>query len=151
MTVNLSSWTAVILAAGEGTRMRSSRPKVLHPLAGRPMLHYVVDAARVAGITKIVVVVGPEADEVRTALPIHTVVAGQTHVGFVDQRSRLQRMPHALVAHVVPRQPPQLVKNERDQLLGGALVALLDALEKGGNFAVELGHGRAPLDSKGRI
>ena len=67
MTVDLSSWTAIILAAGEGTRMRSSLPKVLHPLAGKPMLHYVVEAAREAGIAKIVVVVGLDADEVRRA------------------------------------------------------------------------------------
>ncbi len=67
MTIDLSSWTAVILAAGEGTRMRSSLPKVLHPLAGKPMLHYVVDAAREAGIAKIVVVIGPDADDVRAA------------------------------------------------------------------------------------
>ncbi len=47
--------------------MRSSLPKVLHPLAGRPMLRYVVDAAREAGAGSIVAVVGPEADDVRLA------------------------------------------------------------------------------------
>ena len=40
------SLTVVILAAGQGKRMRSSRPKVLHPVAGRPMLAHVLDLAR---------------------------------------------------------------------------------------------------------
>ena len=52
---------AVILAAGLGTRMRSRLPKPLHPLAGRPMVAYVLDACRQAGFREAVVVVGPEA------------------------------------------------------------------------------------------
>jgi bifunctional UDP-N-acetylglucosamine pyrophosphorylase / glucosamine-1-phosphate N-acetyltransferase len=50
----------VILAAGEGTRMRSSLPKVLHPLCGRPLIEWPVAAAREAGAGKIVVVDGPK-------------------------------------------------------------------------------------------
>jgi len=52
--------TVVILAAGEGTRMRSSLPKVLHPLCGRPLIAWPIAAAREAGAGKIVVVDGPE-------------------------------------------------------------------------------------------
>ena len=51
--------TVVILAAGEGTRMRSSLPKVLHPLCGRPIIAWVIAAAREAGAGKVVVVDGP--------------------------------------------------------------------------------------------
>ncbi len=58
----------MILAAGQGKRMRSSLPKVLHALAGRPMVRYVLDAAREAGVGRCVVVVGPEADSVRSAV-----------------------------------------------------------------------------------
>ena len=50
---------AVILAAGQGTRMRSARPKVLHPLVGRPMLLHVVEAATAATGAPPVVVLGP--------------------------------------------------------------------------------------------
>src|SRR6478609_7055736 len=50
--------SAVVLAAGEGTRMRSATPKVLHPLCGRPMLLHVLDALERLPIQKIVVVVG---------------------------------------------------------------------------------------------
>jgi bifunctional UDP-N-acetylglucosamine pyrophosphorylase/glucosamine-1-phosphate N-acetyltransferase len=54
----------VVLAAGEGTRMRSSRPKVLHEIAGRAMLAHVLAAVREAGAGDIAVVVGPGRDDV---------------------------------------------------------------------------------------
>lgn len=60
---------AIVLAAGKGTRMRSARPKVLHPVAGRPMLARVLAAARAAGCEQIGVVVGHQAAEVRAAFP----------------------------------------------------------------------------------
>ncbi|MFZ0089652.1 MAG: bifunctional UDP-N-acetylglucosamine diphosphorylase/glucosamine-1-phosphate N-acetyltransferase GlmU [Solirubrobacteraceae bacterium] len=49
----------VILAAGQGTRMRSSMPKLLHPLCGRPLVHWPIAAARAAGAGKVVVVDSP--------------------------------------------------------------------------------------------
>jgi len=57
---------AVILAAGKGTRMNSGLVKVLHPAAGRPMIGWAVDAARAAGAAPVVLVVGHQADAVRT-------------------------------------------------------------------------------------
>jgi bifunctional UDP-N-acetylglucosamine pyrophosphorylase / glucosamine-1-phosphate N-acetyltransferase len=57
------------MAAGRGTRMRSQLPKVLHPLCGRPLILWPVEAAREAGAERVVVVVGREADEVRRVLP----------------------------------------------------------------------------------
>ena len=56
---------AVILAAGLGTRMRSRRPKVLHPVCGRPMLEHVLGVARTLGPRDPVVVVSPATDAVR--------------------------------------------------------------------------------------
>lgn len=56
---------AVVLAAGLGTRMRSKRPKVLHPLCGRPMLAYAIDAAREATDSPPLVVISPATAEVR--------------------------------------------------------------------------------------
>jgi bifunctional UDP-N-acetylglucosamine pyrophosphorylase/glucosamine-1-phosphate N-acetyltransferase len=58
----------VVMAAGQGTRMRSARPKVLHPIAGRPMLAHVLDAARMIQPVAIAVVVGYGADEVEREL-----------------------------------------------------------------------------------
>ena len=70
---------AVVLAAGKSTRMKSAVPKVLHPVCGRPMIEYVLDAARQAGVRRIVVIVGHAADQVRTAL------SGQSDIEFALQ------------------------------------------------------------------
>jgi bifunctional UDP-N-acetylglucosamine pyrophosphorylase/glucosamine-1-phosphate N-acetyltransferase len=59
---------AVILAAGKSTRMKSGLPKVLHEVCGRPMIEYVLDAARTAGAARLVVIVGHEAGKVKAAL-----------------------------------------------------------------------------------
>ena len=61
-----SALRAIVLAAGKGTRMNSSRPKVLHEAAGRPVLHYVLDLCEELG-SETVVVVGHQAEEVRAA------------------------------------------------------------------------------------
>ncbi|TIL59064.1 MAG: bifunctional UDP-N-acetylglucosamine diphosphorylase/glucosamine-1-phosphate N-acetyltransferase GlmU [Mesorhizobium sp.] len=58
---------SVILAAGEGTRMKSAAPKVLHPIAGLPMVAHVVRAAEAAGSGDLALVIGHGADEVRKA------------------------------------------------------------------------------------
>jgi len=58
----------VILAAGKGTRMKSNLPKVLHPLARRPMIHYSLDLAAAISTVPPVVIVGHKADEVRAAV-----------------------------------------------------------------------------------
>jgi bifunctional UDP-N-acetylglucosamine pyrophosphorylase/glucosamine-1-phosphate N-acetyltransferase len=58
----------VILAAGQGTRMRSKLPKVIHPLAGLPMIAYVVDVCRAVRAKRTVVIVGYQAERVRAAL-----------------------------------------------------------------------------------
>jgi bifunctional UDP-N-acetylglucosamine pyrophosphorylase/glucosamine-1-phosphate N-acetyltransferase len=60
--------SAIILAAGKGTRMKSDLPKVLHEVGGRPMVCAVVDACRAAGCRGIVVVVGYMQERVREAL-----------------------------------------------------------------------------------
>jgi bifunctional UDP-N-acetylglucosamine pyrophosphorylase/glucosamine-1-phosphate N-acetyltransferase len=49
---------AIVLAAGKGKRMKSHQPKVLHKLVGKPMVEYVVDAARAAGANRIILVIG---------------------------------------------------------------------------------------------
>jgi bifunctional UDP-N-acetylglucosamine pyrophosphorylase / glucosamine-1-phosphate N-acetyltransferase len=59
---------AVVLAAGKGTRMKSSVAKVLHPLLGRPLLAYPLDACRAAAVPRIVAVVGHQAEEVEKRL-----------------------------------------------------------------------------------
>ena len=60
----------VILAAGLGTRMKSDVAKVLHEVCGRPMLSYVIDAALAVSPERVVVVTGPDQDEVQAILPV---------------------------------------------------------------------------------
>jgi bifunctional UDP-N-acetylglucosamine pyrophosphorylase / glucosamine-1-phosphate N-acetyltransferase len=57
----MSNLTAIVLAAGQGKRMRSALPKVLHPIAGRPLVYYPVRAALAAGAARVVVVTSPAA------------------------------------------------------------------------------------------
>jgi bifunctional UDP-N-acetylglucosamine pyrophosphorylase/glucosamine-1-phosphate N-acetyltransferase len=63
---------AILLAAGKSTRMKSAVPKVLHEIFGRPMIEYVLDATRKAGVERIVVIVGHQADMVKSALSGHS-------------------------------------------------------------------------------
>jgi len=64
-----SEWAAIVLAAGRGKRMGGDRAKVLHEVAGRPMISWVIDAARGAGATKVIAVVGYAKETVIAALP----------------------------------------------------------------------------------
>ena len=64
----MSELTAVILAAGKGTRMKSSLPKVLHKVGGKPMLQHVLDAAKQAGAGESVVVIGFGSESVQQAV-----------------------------------------------------------------------------------
>jgi bifunctional UDP-N-acetylglucosamine pyrophosphorylase/glucosamine-1-phosphate N-acetyltransferase len=64
-----SLWAAVVLAAGKGTRLGGGKAKVLREIAGRPMIAWVIDAAREAGATKTVAVVGYDREAVEEALP----------------------------------------------------------------------------------
>ena len=74
----------VILAAGKGTRMKSRLPKVLHAIAGQPLLHHVVATARGLGPERLVLVLGPDMAEVGAALP-----QGSPEVEIAEQTKRL--------------------------------------------------------------
>ncbi len=76
--------SAVVLAAGEGTRMRSARPKPLHRLCGRPMVLHVLDALAELPVTRVVVVVGHRADWVTKTLVEHAPPG--LAIEFVEQR-----------------------------------------------------------------
>ncbi len=68
---------AIVLAAGKGTRMKSAWPKVLHELCGRPMLWWVLEELRAAGIDEILVVTNPELDPLLTRFAVRTVVQAE--------------------------------------------------------------------------
>ncbi len=75
----MNQTTAIVLAAGKGTRMKSDLPKVLMPICGRPMIDYVLDALVEGGIQRIITVVGYRADLVREAID------GRSNVDFALQ------------------------------------------------------------------
>jgi bifunctional UDP-N-acetylglucosamine pyrophosphorylase/glucosamine-1-phosphate N-acetyltransferase len=68
---------SIVLAAGRGTRMKSSLPKVLHQVCGRPMIHYAINAAKMSGAEKTVLVVGHGAEEVQNYLGERVIYALQ--------------------------------------------------------------------------
>jgi bifunctional UDP-N-acetylglucosamine pyrophosphorylase/glucosamine-1-phosphate N-acetyltransferase len=108
----------LIMAAGRGTRMRSRLPKVLHPLCGRPMLLWTVNAAREAGAKRIVVVLGGEADQVRAALPEDVHVAIQDPPAGTGDAVMKARESLAGAEHVI-------VLSGDHPLLDGSFIAAL--------------------------
>jgi bifunctional UDP-N-acetylglucosamine pyrophosphorylase / glucosamine-1-phosphate N-acetyltransferase len=79
----MSKPLAIILAAGKGKRMASDLPKVLVPVCGRPMIRYVIDAVRAAGVQRIVAVVGYRSNLVRDEL------ADEPGIEFAEQTEQL--------------------------------------------------------------
>ncbi len=126
---------AVILAAGEGTRMKSAVPKVLHRLAGRSMVAHVLDTAAVAEVEAAVVVVGPGRDDVaaeaRAALPTAEIAVqsdrlGTAHAVLGASEAIGRGYDDVLVLFAdVPLVRADTLLAMRDELAGGAgLVAL---------------------------
>ena len=84
----------VILAAGQGKRMHSDRPKVLHPLAGRPMLGHVLDTARKLAADRICVVHGHGGEQVREALDAGDLTWARQEPQLGTGHAVLQALPH---------------------------------------------------------
>lgn len=81
----------IVLAAGRGTRMKSSTPKVLHEVCGRPILQYVLDAIHAVGSLKTYVVVGHGSDSVRKSLPRELIAVEQPRLlGTADAVRRVE-------------------------------------------------------------
>ncbi len=74
-----------VMAAGLGTRMKSDTPKVLHKIAGRPMLHWVVTAARTAGASRVVAILGHKHEVVKAALDA-SFGAGEVQVALQPEQ-----------------------------------------------------------------
>lgn len=74
----------IILAAGKGTRMKSKMPKVLHKIAGLPMVCHVLETAKALGADKIVTVIGPDMEEVRKAVAPTPCAIQQAQKGTAD-------------------------------------------------------------------
>ena len=141
----------VILAAGQGKRMHSALPKVLHRIAGRPLLTHVIDAARSLKPDRIHVVHGHGGAEVRAAF-------GSAPVEWVEQAQRLGT-GHALMQALprIPRAATVLVLNGDVPLVRSAsLRRLVRSARKGlaimtSDLSDPAGYGRVVRDAGGRI
>jgi len=113
----------VILAAGKGTRMKSELPKVLCEAAGRPLVKYVIDSLRAAGVGRLLAVVGYREDLVRETL------ASETDLGFASQTEQLgtghavMMCREALAGH---SGPVVIVAGDSPMLQASSIRALLD-------------------------
>jgi bifunctional UDP-N-acetylglucosamine pyrophosphorylase/glucosamine-1-phosphate N-acetyltransferase len=146
------SLDVIVLAAGMGKRMRSDLPKVLHPLAGRPLLSHVLDAARALSPRRIVVVHGHGAEKVRVAF------AGASDIDWVLQSEQLG------TGHAVQQAAPKLDARGDAVILYGdvplvrpeTLQRLVDASREAlAVLTTELddatGYGRVVRDGKGNV
>lgn len=77
----MSKSAAIVLAAGLGTRMKSTKPKVLHPLAGRPMVNHVIASLQEAGVSEITAVIGPDMPELEAAVAPHQTAVQVDRLG----------------------------------------------------------------------
>ncbi|MHB1560205.1 MAG: bifunctional UDP-N-acetylglucosamine diphosphorylase/glucosamine-1-phosphate N-acetyltransferase GlmU [Isosphaeraceae bacterium] len=147
---------AIILAAGQGKRMKSEKAKVLHEVCGQPMIRYVVDAARGAGARTIVVVVGYAADQVRDDLK------DEPDVLFAEQDQQLGTGHAAKVCRPVLgdyRGPALILVGDEPLLRPGPLADLLRRQQEDGAscllgtaiLADPTGFGRILRDSAGRF
>jgi bifunctional UDP-N-acetylglucosamine pyrophosphorylase/glucosamine-1-phosphate N-acetyltransferase len=147
---------AIILAAGQGTRMKSELPKVLHEVGGRTMLDWAIEAAQGAGAVRIIVVVGANADQVRAHVEARL---GAASVAVQD--------PPLGTAHAVRAAEASLAGFDGDVVVLYADAPLIRAERLEAMFAVRAAHqgvavlgfrasnpkgyGRFIQDSEGRL
>lgn len=113
---------AVVLAAGLGTRMRSATPKVLHPLCGRPMIDYVLDAAVAATGSRPLVVISPATE------PIREAVAARADVALQDEpRGTGDALAAALASIADGVEEVLVVSGDVPLVRGDLLTSLLEA------------------------
>lgn len=132
-----STVAAVVLAAGRGERFRSEQPKVLHRVGGRPLVSWVVQAAREVGCAPICVVVGSGADQVRSVLEDEDAGAGDiVWVEQAEQRGTGHALSMARGA-LQSRGLALVLSGDSPLIRPGTLRALLEAAGAGwGSLAV---------------
>ncbi|MCC6678036.1 MAG: NTP transferase domain-containing protein [Phycisphaerales bacterium] len=157
-----SAPSAIIMAAGKGTRMKSDLPKVVHPIGGRPMVCAVVDACRAVGCRKIVVIVGYKQELVRDALK------GYADLEFAVQEEQLgtghavQQARGLYADHLRPgaaRHDAFVLCGDGPLIRPATLRTILDTHRRAGAAATlatsiiddPAGYGRVVRDSAGRF
>jgi len=162
MSAEMKSRTAVVLAAGKGTRMKSDLPKVAFPLLDHPMIEHVLENLRLAGIKRIVVVVGYRKEDVTAIVENWKKNFSDLHIEYALQEEQ-KGTGHALLCteSIVKNMPGCVIVTSGDMPLiqPETFVSLLDEHEKKGNEATVLsaildhprGYGRLVRDSSGKL
>jgi bifunctional UDP-N-acetylglucosamine pyrophosphorylase/glucosamine-1-phosphate N-acetyltransferase len=151
-----TSSLGIILAAGKGTRMKSALPKVLHRLAGAPMIAHVLGTAHEAGIGRLALVIGPGMDDVAKAATsldpkLHVFVQPE-QLGTADAVKAARPAFEDFASHVLilygdtPLLRPETLKAVAAELDAGAGVGVVGF--EAGN---PTGYGRLLLDDRGRL
>lgn len=128
------SCQVIILAAGEGTRMKSAIPKVLHPVAGLPMVGHVLKAAQAVEADRVALVAGPGADDLGERLP----VAGPAIETFA-QNDRLGTAHAVLAARAALEKPADdvlILFGDTPLITAGTLGEMREALADGADLVV---------------
>jgi bifunctional UDP-N-acetylglucosamine pyrophosphorylase/glucosamine-1-phosphate N-acetyltransferase len=151
-----TSSLAIILAAGKGTRMKSALPKVLHKLAGAPMIAHVLDAAQAAGVAKLALVVGPGMEEVAqaaTSLDRKLEVFVQPgQLGTADAVKAARQALEDFKGHVlILYGDTPLLRPETLNAVSAELAAGADLVVIGFEAENPTGYGRLLLDDRGRL
>ncbi|MDA0282623.1 MAG: NTP transferase domain-containing protein [Planctomycetota bacterium] len=147
---------AIVLAAGKGTRMKSNLPKVLHEVCGRSMVEHVFDAVRGAGVTRIICVIGHEADLMRERLGGHTDVEFALQVEQNGTGHAVQMTTHILRDY---QGPVLILAGDTPLLRAESLKGLLDELTENSAVSVvgsavtenNVGLGRIVRDASGEF
>jgi bifunctional UDP-N-acetylglucosamine pyrophosphorylase / glucosamine-1-phosphate N-acetyltransferase len=145
-------FTVLIMAAGQGTRMRSELPKVLHPICGKPMIEWVIDAARDAGASRVVCVVRP-GDGVQEGLPDGVEVAEQkegegTGAAVLAARGQVDEGPFIVLSGDHPLVTAHQIADLLDQHRSGQATATLLTTEQ---LPDPAGYGRIVRDPEGEV
>ena len=147
------SCTAVILAAGKGTRMRSEIPKVLHTVCGKPMLLCAVDAAA-AVARDVLVVLGHKREEVKAVLPSSVLTAVQDPPRGTGDALRVtaDQVSHEGIILVLPGDAPLIQASTLERLKEGHGEALCSVLTAhiSPEEALTSGYGRIVRDPSGQ-
>ncbi len=142
----------VILAAGQGKRMRSGLPKVLHPIAGRPLINHVIDTARLLAPTRLCVVIGHGGDQVRAALADVDVAWATQDRQLGTGHAVMQALPYLDEAGTV-----LILYGDVPLIASGTLRSLVDAASAGHvalltqSLEQPKGYGRIVRNGAGRV
>jgi bifunctional UDP-N-acetylglucosamine pyrophosphorylase/glucosamine-1-phosphate N-acetyltransferase len=154
MTQN--SVLAIVLAAGKGTRMKSDIPKVMHEIAGAPMLIHVLNAAKAAAVDELCVVVGPGMDQV--AATAKSTDADLPVFVQAEQRGTADAVKAARAAFMGFAGPVIILYGDTPLLRAETVGRLASELANGADLVVlgfeaddPAGYGRLLLDERGRL